>query len=592
MADQPAKYLEENIGAVLSRGLAEMAVSQPKDGVEFLSSWLKIYAEQEEAKGLREREGRLLVEEREKTRKIQDAAEAKRAMREAEKKSLEQLYSSLITKLSDETTEFEDATWDEMVEVVQTWSGVKAVYLGTVDEEIPEGAEGPVIQYEFASAGSESMKDQCLPFGKGVTLGAVEAFEAMPDNEAAKEKCLWRPKEELEWVDPPEDMENPPVKPCLKYYPVNVPCVTDVEKMNYFQMTRLGAYLAVPMVYSSYYTEEALEAAKAFEKEKKVDDANKEAAEKAKAEAIEKGEEPPAEEPPAEGAEPKVMVLPPKAIRTVLCLDTLGTNAKIPQARIPQLLELCKAAAECKARTETAKIDAQALQIIDEEARTQQQEEINEITKAAEEALKTDLDTEMNAADGSVAEDAEVEEKKELVRTKYVYMQAMQVTVKAMDKILAMKSWVYMNPKVASVVCATILMYSAGTKFDKDTVYPKRKTAPSWTKMKELLDETFFKAAETTEVDGPRKGMSPEQKLKYLKETLANTGFDDATSKEVCPAFGVLFAMIQASVNYRSADVAYRKATYNKAKAKAAEEEGAAVPSPTPAETCEDCVEE
>lgn len=29
--------------------------------------------------------------------------------------------------------------------------------------------------------------------------------------------------------------------------------VTDVDKMHYFDMTRLGAFLAIPLVYQSYY---------------------------------------------------------------------------------------------------------------------------------------------------------------------------------------------------------------------------------------------------------------------------------------------------------------------------------------------------
>jgi len=68
-------------------------------------------------------------------------------------------------------------------------------------------------------------------------------------------------------VDP--DGEAPPEeKPGMSYFPVAIPCVTDVKEVHYFDLTRLGSYLAVPLVYTSYYTAEALAGAKTYEEEK------------------------------------------------------------------------------------------------------------------------------------------------------------------------------------------------------------------------------------------------------------------------------------------------------------------------------------
>jgi len=603
MADQPAKYLQENIGPVLSRALAEMAVAQPKDGVDFLSTWLKVYAEQEEVKSWREREEKLLKEEREKTEHKRQEKEAKVAKKLAEIKKLEDLYTTLKAKVEDEATEFEDGIWSELIDVVQKWVGVQAVYLGSLDEDV-ENAEEQVIQYDYASTGSEGMKEKILKAGQGVTFAALKVYEEMPPDEEAKENFLWRPKEELEWTPPPEDAVDPPPRPCLKYYPVSVKCVTDVEKIHYFHMTRLGAYLAVPLSYSSYYTEPAIEEAKKhFITVREEEEAARLEKEKAAQEAAERGEEAAEEEAPAAPVEEKPMVLPPVVIKKVCCFDTLGTNTFIDESKIPMLLELFKAIGDCKARTEAKRVRDQALVMIDEATRTAEWEEIEGVMKQAKEALEENEKTEEEAVVQAIAEETEVEEKKEVVRTKYLYEQAMHVALECKDKIMAMRSWVYVSPKVKGVVAAAVLMYSCGTKFFekgvlieaekykefKESIYPKRKTYPDWAKLVLLLDNSYFQGVEKAEVVGERKGLAPELKLSFMKELVDSSGFDLETAKQVSPAFAVLFNMIQAAVNYRSADVAYRTAKYKKEKA-AGEEKGEPIGYMI-SEQCDDCVE-
>ena len=41
--------------------------------------------------------------------------------------------------------------------------------------------------------------------------------------------------------------------------------------MHYFDMTRLGAFLAIPLVYQSYYNGDAYADAKSYEEEKKAE---------------------------------------------------------------------------------------------------------------------------------------------------------------------------------------------------------------------------------------------------------------------------------------------------------------------------------
>lgn len=590
MADQPAQYLQDNIGEVLSKALAEMSVAQPRDGVDFLSNWLKIYAEQEEVKTWRDREEKLLKEEREKTERLREVKEAKKARKIAEQKALDDMYNNLKAKFEDESVMFEDGFWNELVEVLTKWVGVQATYLGAYDEEA--GEEGKVIQYDYASSGSEDMKEKILKEGQGVTFGALQAYEATPEEEPTKENFLWRPKEELEWQEPQDlpDGVEPPKKPCMKYYPVSVKCVTDVAKIHYFQMTRLGAYMAIPMIYSSYYSAEALQAAKTFrEMEKKAEEEAAEEKKRRMAEAEEKGEELAEDPAPAEPVPEKKLEMPATEIKKVVCMDTLGTNTMIDEGKIPAILALFKACAECKARTETTLVDNQALLLIDTETRAKEDEEIEETKRTVKEASDPDEAAEFQAAEQQVADGEEVEEKKDLIKAKYVYQQARDVVLQQKDKIMAMRSWVYVEPKITGVFAAAMLMYSTGTKFNKESIYPKRKNYPAWSKLSGMLDEQYFQALEKFQVTGNRKGLLPEQKLSYIKGLVDAAGLEGDAAKEVSPAFAALFNMIQAAERYRTADVNHRTAIYKKMKAEA-EEKSEAAPPPL-SEQCDDCVD-
>merc|ERR1712151_510457 len=185
---------------------------------------------------------------------------------------------------------------------------------------------------------------------------------------------------------------------------------------------------------------------------------------------------------------------------------------------------------------------------------------------------------------------AEPEEKNDLIKKEYVYELYKQVALKFQDKIMAMKSWVCVKKEVANVFAASILMYTAGSKFDKESIFPKRKSDPDWQKMSVILDENYFQGVERTFVINERKGLSQEQKLIYIKNLVDSSGFDMATAKEVSPAFAVLFLMIQAACEYRDADVKYRTAKYKKDK-EAAEKEGREPIGVLLSEQCDDCVD-
>merc|ERR1712232_1004110 len=214
---------------------------------------------------------------------------------------IEDTYTSLLDKFNDEKTMFKEGFWQDLVNVTCVATGAEASYLGKKDSGL-DGIEGEVIQYDAISDGSAwveaaldtntvSMKDKLLTKGMGVTWGALEdtpeagfpedSFKPDPKElpEDAIAKFLWKPSSEVEAAKARAEAENatPPPDPLpevvrLPQYPVNIECVTDNPSIHYFNMTRLGAYLAVPLVYKSYYTGNALNEAKDFLKKRRKEE--------------------------------------------------------------------------------------------------------------------------------------------------------------------------------------------------------------------------------------------------------------------------------------------------------------------------------
>eukprot|EP00928_Gymnodinium_smaydae_P070172 TRINITY_DN54083_c0_g1_i1.p1 TRINITY_DN54083_c0_g1~~TRINITY_DN54083_c0_g1_i1.p1 ORF type:complete len:622 (+),score=182.07 TRINITY_DN54083_c0_g1_i1:91-1956(+) len=619
MVDQAsAQYLHDNIAPVLAKALAEMSTQQPRDGVDFLARWLEVHAQQEKVSVLRGLEEEKLAEERAAHQAEQADLEQKRKAKEEAKAKLEQTYTSLLEQLNNPETKFQDTVWQELVETVKVWMAPEAVQLGIQDEGL-DGIEGQVLQYDYISKGANwieegveaketSMIDKLLQKGTGVTWGALEdtpeggfppeAFrpDAKDVAEDAVAKYLWQPQEEVEAQkarDAAEDPSGLPEVERLPNYPVYIECVTDVAPVHYFNMTKLGSYLAVPLVYKSYYTGGALQEAKDFWLEKKrLESEAAKALEEARAAAEAAGEEPPESLPADPEAEEKKMVLTPTPVKRVLCIDTLGTNVAIDKSKIPLLLALCKACADCKSRTEIEQVEAQAKEQIDAEAA--------QALEADLEAIRTDVaeTTDTECKDLMAAAEEEGEEKKKLAQARVAYMQACKLALAAKDKILALKSWVFADEKVNEIVAATLFFFGA----TKEKLYPKRKIGLQWEKLKTLLNDELFATIQKQELGdsslfvGEKKGIPEEHTLKYLMDLLTRPappcadGAEEEKVREISPALAVLFALVKAALVYRREEVACRKALYLKEKAAKEEAEEAFDVTP-PWELDDDCEE-
>lgn len=555
-----AQYLSDNIGGVLAKALGEMAVSQPNDGVAFLGQWLKVHIDQEEAKCRREQEEASLKEARAKAAAKLEELAAKKAAQEATAAAKDKSYQDALSKFGDSETTFQEPFWSELVSVASTLTEAQAVYVGLVDEEGLEGAEGTLIRYTEALEGSDMMREKVLMSGQGVSWGAVT------ENPTEEVPFLFKPPQpEPPEVNPDDPDAAPPEPTTLPYYPVSVPCVTDVKEVHYFDMTRLGAYLAVPLVYTSYYTPEAYAAAKAYEEEKKATAQKRQEAQEAYDKAVEEatangGEEAAAavEKPPElEPQEEKPMELPGKTVKMLLCMDTLGTNTAIEESKIELAMELCKVFGKCKEETEKKQVDTQALGDIDTAALESLAEEITAARTKAEEDTQEQLQ-----ADDAEAED---EMQKDCVQKKWAFMRAARVFAEMKDTFLGLTSWVVVPPEMLNLVAATGFMFG----YKKEQLYPKRKPNLNWETLCKVLDDSFFAAIQQADVTSDRKGLEPEQKLAAIKAMLP-AEFD---YKALSPRLDLLHAVLGTAIAYRTAELMAKKALYERQKEDAAEGE-------------------
>jgi len=590
MADQAtAKYLQDNIGAILSKGLAEMAAQQPNDGVDFLAQYLRTYAEQEEIKIIREKEEKQMTQDRATTQKNEALKAASREEKGKALQSVEDGYKALLAKFNDTETRFDESFWTELVAVSKQYMGGQSAYLGMLDEEGLEDVEAPLIRYLFENvfAGSPTLLDKILPKMKdaetsNLTYNAL--VESVPEEERGA-KMLWCPAPPpappvAEGEDPPPAPEGP------KYLPVSVPCVTDTPIVHYFEMPRLGAYFACPLVYPSYYTQEAFAESRKFQEEKaerlrvKLEKEAERAAQIAEAE--EKGTEVPEFPEEEEVPEPE-MVLPGTTTKLVMCVDSLGTNTLFDESKFEAMMALCDACAACKARSEIKEVDGQALFAIGVERRELANSEetgLPRMREDAKSALQQPQEDEMKEIAERGLEGDNKGQVEGICAKKFVHLQSKMVVDYYKAHIAGfVRTCVTVTPEVLNIFAA--LAFLAG--YTKAEVYPPRKTMLKWTNMQKLLDDKFFVQLETINLEVGKKGLSAEQKLTYI-QSLLPADFNEEKAMEIDPAFAVLWNFLTTSIDYRSSALQQQLAEYNERKKAAAEvEDGPAFEEPEPA---------
>ena len=251
-SDHPsvAYIKQEEIGAVLSRALADLYNTKPKNQLHFLGNWLLNHAasmREKQAELQREENKELLKEKYSKSIQERRELEEEKILELEKNREKEEEFKGRIRNTLDV-----DDFLDELVQYLKNETHSAAVYIGKlekvkkpitlldherahIDEDAPM-----VIRYISASKGSELM------------IGKV-----LIEEEGEATYSIW--KEEEPVADDPEEGHEKTLKK-EKAKMISVDDVVNDRRIKFFDVPKLGAYFAIPLTYKSCLSESSFDA--------------------------------------------------------------------------------------------------------------------------------------------------------------------------------------------------------------------------------------------------------------------------------------------------------------------------------------------
>ncbi len=247
--------MSDDIGLVIAKGMAVTYKAQPRNPVDFFARWLLNHsqvAKSEQAEEEKAIKKRVVQEEHlENLKKENEEKENKKK----EAKAADDKLLDFKNRVNDsKDLEYE---LPALVDHIQEHTGATAVYIGKVvlpkkkikdddnDQAHIDAAAEPQVLFQYASGEHEFMVDKILKQDEGVTYGLFRDEPAEEGEPPATER---------------QEGEEEEVKEVLPKH-IYVPEVVREEKMHWYEVPRLGSYLAIKMEYNSCLSEEAFDAA-------------------------------------------------------------------------------------------------------------------------------------------------------------------------------------------------------------------------------------------------------------------------------------------------------------------------------------------
>ena len=253
-----AEFLKKHVGTALSKGLAQVVVNQPEDGIDYLGNFLIQYAnaqERAEQDVIRKANMETINAERSEIEKAEQTAAAEKqaiwaAQKAADDALLEELREASIggATSGDDVQKGIAALMQKCANHIKTRLKASSCYIGTLSE-YPEGHEQagtPFIKYDYAT------EENSFMVGTGMAKGEVDD-EGNPVKGSGVTFKVFDPVEEEE-VEPeldeegnPIEVEKPPPLPVM----MHVENVLRNDGVKFFRFPMLGAYLAVDVATKS-----------------------------------------------------------------------------------------------------------------------------------------------------------------------------------------------------------------------------------------------------------------------------------------------------------------------------------------------------
>eukprot|EP00397_Hematodinium_sp_SG-2012_P030240 GEMP01032016.1.p1 GENE.GEMP01032016.1~~GEMP01032016.1.p1 ORF type:complete len:543 (+),score=165.25 GEMP01032016.1:83-1711(+) len=540
---QASPYLQEHVGMAVANSLRALSVTQPSDAVEFVGKYLKGYVASERAKKQIEKDDARVIKARAdyQVRKTKEES-SKRAAEEAVQK-VQAKNEEVLAFL--ETAEAWTATqWQEIMKSCKDTLGAQNASFGSLEEGVEEG-ELNTISFTAVS-GDQSVLLKQLKQGTGVTW-----------------KCL-------EEHAQPEGYEGDDWKKYKPYYLEDVTKDPDGQA-HFFKWAQIGSFVAFPIIYESYLTQEAVEASRTFDTTPK--------------------EEPAEDEEPHE---PPQKVLPSINKKFVMTFDTLTTFDTFSPQVIAKVEKLLDVAAQAKSRsefnlvcTQTARDGNAELRAEKVEAYEAQRQLVNE---NEEYSIQKKVEQHATNNEGAAMPEAE----KAIVEVKLSMMKDLLVCKAISNDVKEdINTRAVVPESIVQIICAAALLCGYSAKETHDGLPPKVNSEKAKNLVNSGLLEQIYEKGAFDNLRGPRKGLEkPYQKLEYIKGLLPPAPSEDDEGRGCDFFYAPLWGWLHKAIEARSQDVLKRKAAAEVPAATGEEgEEGAAKPEVNLAELDDDFVE-
>ena len=329
----------DDIGKVIAKGLSVLYKTQPNNPCDYLARWLLNHAEVQRQKteaDSKEAQVKELKERQQEEREALKKEEEKQAKAQEQEEARHKAFDDKVAKSDDLSDQLQD-----LAGYLQDNTKATGVYIGQLirpKKEIEEDADETahvdeeaeeIVRYIHATDKHEYIVDQTLGKEQGLTH---DVFKPPEEGDEEEEK----PEEEMTEEEKAAKAEKERLKALPKT--VFVKEVVREPRMHFFDVPKLGSYLAVELKYASCLSEDSYdEAYKQFlaaREKRKEQQMEREEFEKEQEE-LKKQKEEDGEEFKPEEKEWEEITEPAfetKERRFVICLDTMGQDREFSAA--------------------------------------------------------------------------------------------------------------------------------------------------------------------------------------------------------------------------------------------------------------------
>ena len=546
-------FKSNNVADTVSSAILDLYNAKPQNPLQYLAERLKAYNHQVQLKKeIQEArlKAKLKIEEDAKAaEQLQKAEQAKILLKKEQDKQIENFQNRL--KSSSDPIELVK----DLCEFLKKTINATDVYIGMVEQQQKEAKDEDdenahidttaqtVLRYVYDTSVDKIMMGKTLKMDEGVVFEILQKKEEQPKGEEEENK-----EKEEKTAEKPKEMNKEVTDKSIFIHDV-----LQEPKIKYFNVPKLGSFLAIKLEYKSCLSEEALDKAveEYFNTEKKK--ADLETQKQAKEDEIQRLKE----EKEAAGevfVRPDVVyetaVEPPylsTPVTYVICMDTLGQSRQFGSAEVQIALKLSEQFTKSLEESENSKLTK------DKMMRLEHKKKLEEMAEKELKELQDAEDKAYNDAVNEITEEVSEEEsayKGDIGRYKVLAKHIIDPPIRGFVNDLSQYNVLKMRKIMQSVFY--LLRYKR-----EDICYPKSNRI-WWKKARPLINESFFSKLENYSPLGANPVRPPKYStIAFIEKNVEGIKEEDVMEYSI--GLCMLYKWLKLSFTLRKLNVKFRK---------------------------------